>query len=70
MIDLTDTQTNHSFFNGAQVRKRAMAKAKQIQAHKGDKRKKANNKNPVIEEEELSETSDSSTDTNRINNHH
>eukprot|EP00972_Heterocapsa_arctica_P106928 15750771-Heterocapsa_arctica.AAC.1 len=46
MIDLTDAQTNHSFSNGAQVRKRAMAKAKHIQAHKRDKRKKAKNKDP------------------------
>eukprot|EP00972_Heterocapsa_arctica_P019946 2942125-Heterocapsa_arctica.AAC.1 len=69
MIDLTSTQTNHSFFNGAQVRKRAMPKAKQIQAHKRDKRKKATNKDQLTEEEELCETPDSGTDANRINNH-
>eukprot|EP00972_Heterocapsa_arctica_P057965 8551569-Heterocapsa_arctica.AAC.1 len=33
-IDMTDTQANHSFFNGDQIIKRAMEKAKQIQAHK------------------------------------
>eukprot|EP00972_Heterocapsa_arctica_P104696 15430298-Heterocapsa_arctica.AAC.1 len=63
-------QTNHSFFNGDQVRKKARAKAKHIQAHKRDKRNKAKNKGPVTEEEELSEAPDSSTDTHRINHHH
>eukprot|EP00972_Heterocapsa_arctica_P084528 12452305-Heterocapsa_arctica.AAC.1 len=48
MIELTDTQTSHSFFNGAQVRKRAMEKAKQIQAHRRDKRKKTTNKDPEM----------------------
>eukprot|EP00972_Heterocapsa_arctica_P070784 10457440-Heterocapsa_arctica.AAC.1 len=47
-----------------------MAKTKQIQAHKRDNRKRAKNKYLVTEEEVLSETPDSSTDTNRINNHH
>eukprot|EP00972_Heterocapsa_arctica_P004276 635037-Heterocapsa_arctica.AAC.1 len=47
-----------------------MAKVKQIQAHKRDKRKKAKSKDPVTDEEELCETPDSSTDTNRINHNH
>eukprot|EP00972_Heterocapsa_arctica_P104176 15353076-Heterocapsa_arctica.AAC.1 len=41
IIDLTDAQTNHRFFYGPQVRIRAMAKAKHIQAHKRDKHNKA-----------------------------
>eukprot|EP00972_Heterocapsa_arctica_P019805 2921621-Heterocapsa_arctica.AAC.1 len=66
MIELTDVQTNHSFFNGAQVRKNAMAKAKPIQAHKRDKSNKAKNKDPVAQEEELIENLDNSN-TNRNN---
>eukprot|EP00972_Heterocapsa_arctica_P028276 4158042-Heterocapsa_arctica.AAC.1 len=45
-----------------------MAKAKQIQAHKRDKCNKANNTDQLTEEQELSETPDSGTDTNLNNN--
>eukprot|EP00972_Heterocapsa_arctica_P086252 12714837-Heterocapsa_arctica.AAC.1 len=44
MFDLTDVQTNHSFFNGPQVRLKAMNKTSQIQAHKRDKHNKAHNR--------------------------
>eukprot|EP00972_Heterocapsa_arctica_P016693 2461648-Heterocapsa_arctica.AAC.1 len=31
--EMTDEQTNHSFFNGKETRKKATLKAKQIQTH-------------------------------------
>eukprot|EP00972_Heterocapsa_arctica_P068137 10061683-Heterocapsa_arctica.AAC.1 len=40
---MTEVQTNRSFFNGAQVRQRAMHKAKQVQAAKRAKHKTEHN---------------------------
>eukprot|EP00972_Heterocapsa_arctica_P110800 16315670-Heterocapsa_arctica.AAC.1 len=42
--DITDEQTNHRFFNGKDVRKKAMLKAKQIQMHKKNTTKNRLNK--------------------------
>eukprot|EP00972_Heterocapsa_arctica_P068978 10193795-Heterocapsa_arctica.AAC.1 len=50
-IENTEEQTNHSLFNGKEVRKKTMLKAKQIQSHKRIKTNKARQKHAVKEDE-------------------
>ncbi len=63
-IDISDEQTNHSFFEGKETRKRAMLKAKQIQLGKQEKAVEFNKKRKdMITKERDNEEADTTVKT-------